>query len=256
MKLFFLFFLFFLAFFSCKKNEYPDPEPLPSLDSAGFLNININNVVNNTPLILNTTEYTNANNDTFTVDIYKYYISNVQLRTNTGVVNIEPDSYYLIDQQKPNSLNLLIKRVAFQDYSSISFNVGVDSARNIYGSFTGALDPANDMYWGWNQGFIMAKLEGHSRQSAEPTQKIVYHIGGYAGKFNGVRTVNLSFPNIAIVKYNHTPTLNLKADLATWFSYPTPLDFSQDWGITGIAAESSNIADNYANMFTVTSVIN
>lgn len=256
MKNYSIFFLFYLAFISCKKNEFPKPEPLPALDSSGFLSIYINNVVNNTPLVLNSTEYMNANNDTFTVDIFKYYISNVQLKTNNGIVNIEPESYYLVNQQDPNSLHLMIKRVLFQNYSSISFIVGVDSARNVYGSFTGALDPVNNMYWGWNQGFIMAKLEGHSRQSSEPTKKIVYHIGGYAGKFNGLRKVNLNFPNIAIVKYNHTPILNLKADLVTWFTYPSPLNFSQDWGITGISAESSNIADNYANMFTVTSVIN
>lgn len=256
MKKYIIFFLISLTFASCKKNEIPKPEPLPALDSSGFLNINIDNVVNNSPLILNTVEYINANNDTFTVDMYKYYISNVQLKTSTGIINIEPESYYLVNQEDQNSLHLVIKRVAFHNYTSISFVVGVDSARNVSGSFTGALDPSNNMFWGWNQGFIMAKLEGHSRQSTEPTQKIVYHIGGFWGKFNGVRKVNLTFPNAAIVNSNHTPTLNLKAELSTWFSYPIPLDFNQYWGITSISKESSNIADNYKNMFTVTSVIN
>jgi hypothetical protein len=256
MKKYIIFFLIFQAFISCKKNEITKPEPLPALDPSGFLNINIDNFVNNSPLILNTVEYINANNDTFTVDMYKYYISNVQLKTSTGFINVEPESYYLVNQEDPNSLNLMIKRVAFQDYTSISFILGIDSARNVSGSFTGALDPSNNMFWGWNQGFIMAKLEGHSRQSTEPTQKIVYHIGGFWGQFNAVRHVNLSFPNAAIVNSNHTPILNLKADLSNWFSYPIPLDFNQYWSITDINKESSTIADNYQNMFTVTSVVN
>lgn len=241
---------------SCKKTAIQKPEPLPAAEPAGYLDIHIDNVINNQPLALTTSTYTNANNDTFNVDILKYYISNVQLKTSTGFVYVEPESYYLVNQENSASLHLKIKRVPANEYSSISFIMGVDSSRNVYGSFTGALDPVHNMYWSWNQGFIMAKLEGHSPQSTEPNHKIVYHIGGYAGKFNGVRSINLLFPNTANVTTNHTPTLNLKADIATWFVNPTPLDFSVDWGITGIDAASSNIADNYATMFSVTSVIN
>lgn len=256
MKSFSFLVVLLLAFASCKKTTVQKPEPLPAPDSAGYLDIHIANVINNQPLALNSSTYTNANNDTFNVNILKYYISNVQLKTSTGFVYVEPESYYLVDQANGSSLHLKIKRVPTDEYSSISFIMGVDSARNVYGSFTGALDPVNNMYWSWNQGFIMAKLEGHSPQSTEPNHKIVYHIGGYSGKFNGVRSVNLLFPNTANVTTNHTPILNLKADIATWFTNPTPLDFSVDWGITGIDASSSNIADNYATMFSVTSVVN
>ena len=41
--------------------------------------LHFNNVVNGKPLVLKTETYTNANGDSFTVNLYKYYISNIKL---------------------------------------------------------------------------------------------------------------------------------------------------------------------------------
>jgi hypothetical protein len=150
----------------------------------------------------------------------------------------------------------MIKKVPAGSYTSINFLIGVDAPRNTAGAQTGALDPMNDMFWGWNTGYIMAKMEGHSPQSSEQTNKIVYHIGGFEGKDNALRTVNLTFPTAANCTQNHIPILNLKADLGAWFASPNFDNFNNSNVITGITAESSAIADNYANMFTVTSVVN
>ena len=43
--------------------------------------------------------------------------------------------------------------------------LGVDSLRNVTGVQTGALDPAMDMYWTWNTGYVMAKLEAAAQQA-------------------------------------------------------------------------------------------
>ena len=48
------------------------------------------------------------------------------------------------------------------NYNSLSFLLGVDSMHNVSGAQTGALDPANDMFWTWNSGYVMAKMEGAS----------------------------------------------------------------------------------------------
>lgn len=248
-----------VSFFSCKKNEYPKPEPLKPLavDTSGFLEIHIDNVMGNVPLLLGSAHtYTTSSNDTFSVNLLKYYVSNVQLTTNSGFTYKESESYYLIDAANPNSLHLMVKKVPNAQYNSISFLIGVDSTRNTSGAQLGALDPSHGMFWSWKTGYIMAMMEGHSAQSSEPTKKIVYHIGGYAGKFNGVRLVTLSFPNTANVTHKHTPILNLKADINTWLSGINPISIVSDYAITGINAQSEMVANNYATMFSVTSVVN
>ena len=254
-------FLLFISVFiiSCKKDEVIPPKELPMsdvIDTTGFLEIHIANVVNGTPLSLHTSTYVSSANDTFSVDIFKYYISNVQLVTASGYTYTEVESYYLVDHSQPNSLHLMIKKVPSNHFSSINFTIGVDSTRNVSGSQTGALDPLNDMFWTWNSGYIMAKIEGHSPKSPEPTNKIVYHIGGFSGKFSGIRNVSLAFPNDADVTKNHIPILNLKADIYQWFMQPNFTDFNTSYFITSSNQESKDMADNYANMFSVVSVVN
>lgn len=248
-----------VSLISCKKDEVVPPQELPMpdvIDTTGFLEIHIANVVNGAPLSLHTSTYVSSANDTFSVDLFKYYISNVELVTVSGYTYTEAESYYLVDHSQPNSLHLMIKKVPSNHFSSINFKIGVDSTRNVSGSQTGALDPLNDMFWTWNSGYIMAKVEGHSPQSPEPTKKIVYHIGGFSGKFSGVRNVSLTFPNTADVTRNHIPILNLKADVYQWFVQPNFSDFSTSYFITSIGQESKDMANNYANMFSVVSVVN
>jgi hypothetical protein len=124
-NLLFILLLAVVAFFACKKTDAPAPEPLPPatpiIDTTGTLNIDISHVVNNTPLLLSSTSYTNTHADTFKVDLLKYYISNVQLITASGYTYTEAESYYLIDHSSPSSLQLSIKKVPRANYSYIKF---------------------------------------------------------------------------------------------------------------------------------------
>ncbi len=251
--------IFIIILSSCKKETITPPEPFPSytnIDTTGFLEIHIANSVNGLPLSLNTTTYVTSSNDTFSVDIFKYYISNIQLVSASGHTYTENNSYYLIDQSDANSLHLLVKKVPTSNIVSINFLIGVDSARNTSGAQTGALDPINDMFWSWNTGYIMAKMEGHSPQSSQPTKKVVYHIGGFSGRFNGIRNVSLPFPTTANITKTHTPILNLNADLYKWFTSPNFNNMYSSSAITNIGQDSKGIADNYASMFSVISVVN
>jgi hypothetical protein len=253
------FFLILVSFLSCKKDEFAKPEPLPPLnitDTSGYLEIHVANTVNNAPLSLSTTSYVSSNNDTFTVDMLKYYISNIQLVTATGYTYTEAESYYLVNQSDPNSLHLMVKNVPSGSFTSINFTIGVDSLRNVTGSQTGALDPINDMFWTWNTGYIMAKMEGYSPQSNQATKKISFHIGGFKGIYNAVRKVSLPFPNSANVTTNHTPILSLNADLYKWFLNPNFSNFNTSSNISTTNLISKGIADNYASMFSVISVVN
>ena len=249
-----------LALISCKKTEIKKPEDLYTIetpiDSSGSLDIHITNMVNATPLSLGTTTYTTANNDTFQVSNLKYYISNIELKTIDGTVYKQKESYYLTDQSIASSLELIVPKVPKANYSSISFLIGVDSVRNFSGAQVGALDPIHGMAWTWSTGYIMALLEGSSPQSTDPLKKISYHIGGFSGLYTGVKKVTLVFPTNATVTKTHTPTLNLKADIALWFSGYYLFDMAVNPTIFEVNKESSRMANNYQNMFQVTSVIN
>jgi hypothetical protein len=259
-NLLFILLLAVVAFFACKKTDAPAPEPLPPatpiIDTTGTLNIDISHVVNNTPLLLSSTSYTNTHADTFKVDLLKYYISNVQLITASGYTYTEAESYYLIDHSSPSSLQLSIKKVPRANYSYIKFLIGVDSLHNVSGAQTGALDPANAMFWTWNSGYIMAKFEGTSNQSGDPTKKLTFHLGGFYGPYSSVRTIYLPFPNAANVSETHTPIVNTKAEIAQWFSNPNVINFTTTYAVTTAGSSSKAIADNYASMFSITSVVN
>jgi hypothetical protein len=252
----FSFIILILLFSACKKDIEVKPLEIDVADTTGFLEIHLSNVIGNIPLVLNSINYVSSANDTFNVYEYKYYLSNIQLIAANGHTFTEVESYYLIDQSDPNSMHLMVKKVPSDQYNMIKFIIGVDHDRNIAGAQTGALDPIHGMFWDWNTGYIMAKMEGYSPQSTEFSKKLVYHIGGHFGKNNGIRSVELTFPNSANCTINHTPVLNMKADLGTWFSSPNFSNFATLNVSTGISNESSGIADNYANMFSVTSVVN
>src|SRR5690606_13514247 len=87
----------------CKDDDKPAPPTAPPTETypdslAGVLNIGFNHVMGNQPLILETKQYTNAAQDSFTISNLRYYISNVKLlNTQTGEVFKEPRSYHLIE---------------------------------------------------------------------------------------------------------------------------------------------------------------
>jgi hypothetical protein len=237
---------------SCKKDKKTEEEP--SQPTNGKLKIAFNNMYGNSNLILNTTNYIN-NSDTFKVSMFNYYVSNVKLTATDNSVYNETESYHLIKADVANSLSFDLNEVPIKDYKSISFVIGVDSLRNVSGAQTGALDPANGHFWTWSSGYIMAKLEGTSPQSTDPAKKIMFHIGGYKGTYNALKIVNLNFPTNANVTSTKIPQVNFKTDLQTWFS-PNLISFTNTPIVHMTGATSKQIADNYANMFSVTSVVN
>jgi hypothetical protein len=69
------------------------------------------------------------------------------------------------------------------------------------------------MFWTWNSGYVMQKLEGQSPQSKAINQKIEYHLGGYSGpnRAQQLRAFYFKSP-ILHVKKNITATVIITAD--------------------------------------------
>jgi hypothetical protein len=222
----------------------------------GILKISFRNTVKGVPIVLATGNYTNGFGEQYLITKFKYYISNVSV-SNIDVRSYETDSYHLIDEAKPASLSFSFP-VKIDTYGNLQLMLGVDSVRNVSGAQTGALDPLNDMFWTWNSGYIMAKLEGNSPQSAVVNNKVEYHIGGFSGANNALKNLTLTLPagKALAIREGKTSEIFIDADIDTWWQNPNDLRISTDPVITTPGAMAKKIADNYSKMLQIKDVVN
>lgn len=154
--IFFLSFFFFLSFSSHQ-------EKTDVGNTSSTIKIIFKNKVKGSSIILNDSLYTNPFNEKYSITRLRYYVSNVCL--NGSVNNFkEKNSYHLIDESKKESQSFTITLPA-GNYTSLNFLLGVDSLHNVSGAQTDDLDPTKDMFWTWNSGYVMAKMEGNSPSS-------------------------------------------------------------------------------------------
>ncbi|MCA6364746.1 MAG: hypothetical protein IM638_17055 [Bacteroidetes bacterium] len=259
-----------VGFTACKKDTVPDPD---NTTNNGGGNNNNNN--NNSPVGPNTVRismkhmvgadsmilgnsplrYQNAAGDSFSIRMYKYYISNIKLTDNNGNVWAEPNSYHFVDAAVASSHTFDLANVPTGTYVSMTFLIGVDSARNVSGSQTGALDPANGMFWTWSSGYIMAKLEGKAPNSPAAGDNIVFHIGGFSGANSGLRWATPTFGAAqAVVTGTSGAQINMKSDALRWFAGSSTINFATVNNIMNPGANSVAIANNYSSMFSVLSI--
>lgn len=255
--------LIIISFNACKKDEpvaeenlpiTPTPTPTPTpVSQLGTINIDFDNVVGTANLELNTGSYTNAAGNTFNVSKFIYYISNIKLTKTDGTKFVENNSYYLINEAQVASQSLSIDSVPVGDYNAIEFVIGVDSTRNVSGAQTGALDPANDMFWTWNSGYIFLKMEGTSTSASG--NDLTFHIGGFNAPNNTIRTCNRNFPTNLTVKNTNVSKVKMKTDVLEMFTSPQNIDFST-FSFTMGGPTSVTVADNYTDMISVKEIIN
>jgi hypothetical protein len=219
---------------------------------TGAIKIEFSHIAGAEPFALNTS-YTNAFGETFVVNKYKYYVSNITLTDERDAKHLVPETYFLVDESQSASKTLFVE-APIGTYKAISFLIGVDSIRNVSGAQTGVLDPFHDMFWTWNTGYVMAKLEGTSPQSNLPNQKIEYHTGGFKGEHSVLRIVTLPFDQIYAVQKLAYLQLNVSADVLKWFEGVHNLTIADAPTATAPGSLASRYADNYARMFTLTSV--
>jgi hypothetical protein len=237
--------LLLLFLLSCKREDVLS-------EKKGKVTLSFQHKVGNQNFAFNI-PYLRSNGEDFTVSRLKYYIANISLIDSAGNSHSFPSDYHLVDQSKPSSLNIALLTDETK-YKAIQFLIGVDSTRNVSGAQTGDLDPTLDMFWTWNTGYIMAKLEGTSSLSNLPNGRIEYHIGGFKGPESVLRTITLPFSQTVPVTADKTLTIQVSADLLRWFNGSVDLSISLYPTCTSPGLLASRYADNYAGMFTLTSL--
>jgi len=227
----------------------------PAVNQVFDLNISFKPVVDAQSLVFDQT-YHNVFGEAYQVTAFKYYVYDIRLlNTDSNLVTqVVKDEHYLVDASVAASSTISAKPVA-HTYNRISFRIGVDSSRNFSGAQTGSLDPAKGMFWTWNSGYIMAKLEGSSALSVQPNNRIEYHIGGFKDPEKVVKNITLDFPSSRAVNFlpGSTSTINITANVNAWFS-PNEIRISANAVCMTPGDLAKKIASNYAGMFAVTDI--
>jgi hypothetical protein len=240
-----LFFFIFCSFQQKKK--------VPG-DRQVIIKILFKNNVNGQKIVLNDSAYTNPFGEKYRITKLRYYVTNVGFQNGNNVFK-EKNSYHLVDESIPETQVIKLS-VPAGEYNSINFLLGVDSLHNVSGAQTDDLDPAKDMFWTWNSGYVMAKLEGNSPDSKLVNNKIAYHIGGFSGPYNVLKEIQLNFPGKMIrLDEGKTYQIIIDAEINIWWHGNHDFKFSGNPAITTPGENAHNMSDNYANMFHIEKLI-
>jgi hypothetical protein len=220
-------------------------EPTEPTNTKGAITIEFEHVwgLDKAPFYMNTPLLHPMSKDTITVNLLKYYISNVVLTKSDGSKHVVPESYYLIS---PEENTIEIKDIPSGDYTGIEYIIGVDSARNNSGIQSGALNPSNGMFWSWSTGYIFVRIEGTSPQS--PTGMFLYHLGGFSEPFNSINKRNFLFDqeNLSVTPTSK-PTVHFTVNVAKIWHGPVKVaDLNV---IHNIGNNATSMAKNYSDGF-------
>lgn len=141
---------------------------------------------------------------------FRFYVSNIKFKNTEGEWWVQPESYFIVNGSSKNLSKILIDSVPVGTYTEMEFTFGVDSLRNVSGAQTGALAITNDLFWSWSTGYIMMKAEGTANDSMD----FSYHLGGFYGVNNIVKSKQIIFTDALEVSEFSVPTLNLNANAA------------------------------------------
>ena len=221
--------------------------------ATGIFKITFSNVVDDTPMVLRNAIYKNPFDESYSINKFKYYISNVGVQSSSTSFS-ENNSYHLINEDDSTSLSFSFN-IPAGIYNSFSFLLGVDSLHNVSGAQANALDPVNDMFWTWNTGYIMAKMEGKSAASVY-NNTFEFHVGGFSGANNVLKNIDLQLPKTLIIDENKTSEIIIKADANAWWQKTHDIKISVNPNITSPGMLAKKVSDNYRKMFSVMEINN
>jgi len=186
--------------------------------------------------------FTTPNGEPYTISKLKYYVSNVELGKSF-------QHTHLVNAFGADSIEM---KVPPGNYRQLSFLLGVDSLLNCSGAQDGALDPLNDMFWTWNSGYVMFKLEGISDSSHADLNRIEQHIGGYKGENKTMRRISFDLNEKLTIGPKETHTIVIEVDLDKFWDKGS-IAKNPVIVIPGVLAKQA--ADNFPFMFRVKTIL-
>ena len=218
----------------------------PKKQASQIYHLLFQTTVNGSPFSFDSA-YQNQFGETFRVRNFRYYLSHIRLVYEDGKtvsIRIAP---HLTNEADSSSKQLHVTAPK-GNLTAIQFLLGIDSATNVSGVQSGDLDPAKGMFWIWNTGYIMAKLEGSSLSSKAPGKQYSYDIGGYKPGENAAREINLPLSSAAS---HQLPTFIITADIGKWFYGKNDIKISEQPMCHSPGKLAMQVAVNYADMFSI-----
>jgi hypothetical protein len=129
--------------------------------------------------------------DSVSISQLRFYLSEVTFLNDQDTIWTEPEIYRLLNLSDTSTLSFSAYVPHPNRFDAVRFRLGVDSISSSTGAHTGALDPANGMYWAWHTGYVNLKLEGNCNSCPGPPKTFNLHIGGFQSPFDAEREVTL-----------------------------------------------------------------
>jgi hypothetical protein len=232
-------------FNACKKNP-PKPQKAESVK----LKFNFEHLVNATPLVTNSIQYTNAAGNPFSVQNLRYFISDVTIYSAGNAFKIDDEHY--IDIENITTFNYSpAQQFTNAIYDSISFTFGLNATKNINGHFVNP--PESNMTWPtpMGGGFHYMQLEGKF-DSATVTKNYAFHTGPSGGN---QFFFNVSLPNSSFTADGTDIEVSIAMNIEKWFETPNIYDFNQHKAsIMGDTATQRLIQQNGHDVFSIIAI--
>jgi hypothetical protein len=213
-----------------------------SFTPASVFKISFEPYFGSEPLVLGKQIYRNNSGDSLSIDLFKFYVSNVSVKIKGKWYPLKK-IHHLVNMEEAGSKQLTISAPVNGPVDSLKFLVGIDSVTCVSGNLEGDLDPLKAMYWSWNTGYVNAKIEGRSPSCTTIHQAFEFHVGGYMTPFNTLRMISLNAQN--------KNELRLKVNAGQWFNGPYQVSLKTSNSIVDVGKQAVKMADNYKDMFEI-----
>jgi hypothetical protein len=200
-----------LVFTSCEKDK-----PI-----ATDITINFTHTVDGSDLITNSMIYTNEAGEDYDIQTLKYLISDITLHAEDGS-SLQLDAVHFIDISDESTFSFTYNDVPNDNYTSISFDMGLDTAKNINNLY---INESYHSAMAWPEtnggGYHYMKLEG-----AYNNDSTFYntHTGGTMGgdySFNNVEDISLTVDDDL-----GDVSINVNMEINNWYNSPNQIEFS------------------------------
>ena len=211
-----------LTFTACKKDT-PLPTNLTINFSQTVDGVDLTNIDHPT---INTMIYTNAAGEDYSIQTLKYLISDITLHADDGNTLLL-DEVHFIDISDASTFSFTYQDVANNNYTSISFDMGLDSSKNSSNFYVNE-DFHSTMFWPESNGggYHYMKLEG-----AYTNDSTFYntHTGGTMGADYSFSFSTLGIPGSSLLNIDDEVgdvSININMEINNWYQTPHEIAFS------------------------------
>tara|TARA_B110000879_G_scaffold110046_1_gene147431 strand:- start:2800 stop:3564 length:765 start_codon:yes stop_codon:yes gene_type:complete len=201
-------------------------------------NINFKHYVDGIELVVNEMIYTNQSNDNYSIQTLRYLISDITLHTDNGDETLL-DEVHFIDISIDSTLILNISQINYQNYTFISFTMGLDSLKNITNLFL------NENFF---PSFVWPEFLGGGYHYMQLEGDFNTVFNGYTTHTGGTNGLDFSFNKMFPI--NEITDININMEITNWYKNPEIFDLTTD-GIMGdinkqVILKANGIEDVYS----------